>query len=110
MESKADIRIPRESTDSRTLTARVAALFRAQPNNWIDGTHLARVGGRYAWRSRVSDCRKSPFSMTIENRQRRVRTSDGQPYTVSEYRFVPPTEERSRSDVGEAARDRRLPL
>ena len=50
---------------------------------------LAPIAGSYAWRTRVSDLRRGPFLMTIENRQRTIQTDDG-PITVSEYRFVPP--------------------
>jgi hypothetical protein len=60
----------------------VAEYFRHRPNIWVNGMDLSHVGGCYAWRSRVSDCRR--LGMTIENRQ---RPSHGQ--TVSEYRFVP---------------------
>lgn len=63
----------------------VAALFRARPNQWIDGLDVATVGGAYAWRSRVSNCR-TELGMVIENR---VRTVPGKSTRVSEYRFVP---------------------
>jgi hypothetical protein len=62
---------------------RVAQLFRARPNQWIDGMALAELGGQYAWRSRVSDCRLT-LGMTIENRQRKVGKR-----TISEYRYRP---------------------
>jgi hypothetical protein len=64
-----------------SLTERVAELFKAKPGVWIDGRTLAQHGGAYAWRSRVSDCRKR--GLAIENRQRKV---DG--YVVSEYKLV----------------------
>jgi len=67
-----------------TYTEAVEEYFRSRPAVWINGMTLACVGGSYAWRSRVSDCRRRR-GMKIENRQRRV-TSDGQ--IVSEYRFV----------------------
>ncbi len=72
----------------------LAEHFRAHPHVWIDGVDLERIAGRYAWRSRVSDCRRQ-LGMTIENRQRWVQTSGfdhtvSLGYTVSEYRFVPP--------------------
>jgi hypothetical protein len=62
---------------------RVAHLFRSYPNTWIDGNELALVGGCYAWRSRVSDCRLA-LGMKIENRQRKVGKR-----TISEYRYRP---------------------
>ncbi len=68
-------------------TARVAAYFKTQPGVWIDGRTLESVGGRYAWRSRVSDCR-TQLGMDIENRQRRVKTEGGQTFVISEYRYL----------------------
>ena len=52
-----------------SLTDELAAYFEAHAGEWIDGLRLADVcHSAYAWRSRVSDCRRQ-FSMTIENRQ-----------------------------------------
>jgi hypothetical protein len=62
---------------------RVASYFMSQPHQWIDGLSLESVGGRYAWRTRISDCRHD-LHMTIENRQ---RWSNGR--KVSEYRYIP---------------------
>jgi hypothetical protein len=86
----------------RSFTARVAALFRSQPNRWIPASEIARVGGSCAWRTRISECRRGPYFMTITNRTRRVE-SDGRTFTVSEYRHVPAVgfeEEEDRRDVG----------
>lgn len=66
----------------------LAEFFKRRPLVWIDGREL-EIAGRYAWRSRVSDLRRAPFLMRIENRQRRVQRADGEHVTVSEYRFVP---------------------
>jgi len=79
-----------------TLAARLAEYFRGRPNVWVDGRELADVAGAYAWRSRISDLRRLPHLLTIENRQRRVRTPAGAAVTVSEYRYVPAA---SRSDA-----------
>jgi len=62
----------------------VAAYFRARPGQWIDGLELAKVGGAYAWRTRVSECRKF-FGMAIENDE--TRQDDGSVRSL--YRFVP---------------------
>lgn len=70
-----------------SLIERLAAFFRAHPDTWIDGRDLGLVAGSYAWRTRVSNLRRPPFAMVIENRQRRVRGPDG-PHVVSEYRYV----------------------
>ena len=63
----------------------VAALFKANPGVWIDGLEIARYGGAYAHRTRVSDCR-TQLGMTIENRVRRMPNSQRK---VSEFRYVP---------------------
>ena len=62
---------------------RVAEYFQAHPEEWIDATVLQNIGGRFAWRTRVSECR-TQLGMEIENRQRRTQRR-----TISEYRFVP---------------------
>lgn len=75
--------------------AQLAALFKAQPNAWIDGMELARIGGQYAWRTRVSDLRRAPWHMDIENRERKVEV-EGRRFTVSEYRYVQAGEQTER--------------
>jgi hypothetical protein len=70
-------------TDHATMAARVAAFFRARPGEWIDGRELMNVAGSYGWRTRISDCRRAPYFMRIDNRQRKVER-----FTVSEYMFV----------------------
>lgn len=70
-----------------SLAARLAQFFHRRPNVWIDGRTLATIAGNYGWRTRVSELRKPPFNMTIENRQRHVRVR-GAAFTISEYRFV----------------------
>jgi len=67
-----------------TYRDRVADYLRSNAGRWVDGLVLQDIGGRYAWRSRISDCRLD-LGMTVENRQRK----EGQ-RTISEYRYVPP--------------------
>lgn len=69
------------------LRDRVADYFRAHPNVWVDGRVLMSIGGAYASRTRISDCRRQ-LGMTIDNRVRTVKRKDGSKYTVSEYMFV----------------------
>jgi hypothetical protein len=76
-----------------TFTNRVAAYFKAQPNVWIDGVALETVGGRYAWRSRVSDCRTA-LGMDIQNRQQRQTDADGRTWVISWYMYTPSADER----------------
>lgn len=71
-----------------TFTDRVAAYFEARPLAWINALDLERVGGRQAWRTRVSECRTHK-GLVIENRCRRVTRPSGEPLTISEYRYVP---------------------
>jgi hypothetical protein len=69
-------------------TARLAAFFRAHPNQWHDGAgRIADIGGRYAWRSRLAEARIR-FGLDIRNRQRRLRRADGTSFVVSEYALV----------------------
>lgn len=72
------------SPDSRL--ARVACLFMQRAGEWIESDELARVGGRCAWRTRVSNCR-TLLGMDIRNRQRRVQGASGDTYIVSEYGY-----------------------
>ena len=85
---------------SNSLTAKVAALFAARPNDWIDGRDVALVGGAYGWRTRIADARRPPFNLDIQNRQRRLR-HDGRSFVVSEYRYVP-REDPRRENAGAA--------
>ncbi len=70
-----------------TFRDRVADHFREHPLVWFDGLALAALGGAYAWRTRVSDCR-TELGMHIENRVR----PEGR-RKVSEYRYVPPPQQ-----------------
>lgn len=75
-------------TAAKSRNELLAAFFRARPAVWVDGREL-EIAGRYGWRSRVSDVRRPPYGLTIENRLRRVRRPDGSAYVVSEYRYLP---------------------
>jgi len=67
-----------------TYRDKVAAYFKAHPVEWIDGMVLSQLGGVYAWRTRVSECR-TQLQMPIDNRI--CRTEGGM--KVSQYRYVP---------------------
>lgn len=66
-----------------TFCDKVAALLKSRPGEWIDGREIMAVAGCYGWRTRVSELRRAPFGLNIENRQYRQGRS-----TVSEYRLV----------------------
>lgn len=68
------------SPDSRL--ARVAGLFMRRRGEWIDSEELAAIGGRCAWRTRVSECR-TLLGMSISNRQRKADAG----YVISEYGY-----------------------
>jgi predicted lipoprotein len=83
-------------------TDAVMQFFRLRALRWIPATELEKVGGRQAWRSRVSDARKQFKARgegTILNRQSRTSTIDrdaeGLPLRLnigpiwSEYMFRP---------------------
>ena len=63
---------------------RVAELFKAHPGQWLDGMTIAEIGGCYASRTRISECR-TQLHMDIENRV--VRRANGT--RKSEYRYRP---------------------
>lgn len=75
-------------TPTTTMAARVARYFRERPGQWVAGRTIATFAGMYAWRTRISDIRRAPYFMQIQNRQRRVLRDDGTPFTISEYRFI----------------------
>jgi hypothetical protein len=58
-------------TRTRSFRDAVADYFRQHPDQWINATRLEAIGGRFAWRTRVSECRRQ-CGMTIENRVRQV--------------------------------------
>ena len=62
---------------------RVATLFRSLPNQWVDGLSIAQVGGAYASRTRISDCRK--LGMRIDNKV--ITKPNGVKQSL--YRYVP---------------------
>ena len=66
-----------------TFAGKVAAYFKARPGQWIDGRDILKIAGCYGWRTRISDCRRPPYSLDIRNRQRRTNG-----YIVSEYMLV----------------------
>ena len=64
----------------------LADYFARHEGEWINGLVLARLGGVYAWRTRVSDCRRH-LGMQIDNRQ--AQAGPDSP-VVSEYRYTRP--------------------
>lgn len=67
-----------------TRLGKVARHFAAHPGQWVDGLAFEGIGGRYAWRSRIAECR-TKLGMRIDNRQQ--RRPDGS--VRSEYRYQP---------------------
>ena len=73
---------PFDSPETRC--QKLASYFQARPNEWISALQLMSVGGVLAFRTRISNIRKPPYSMDIENRiERRGRAKH------SFYRYVP---------------------
>lgn len=67
----------------QTYRDRVADYLKGNAGQWVDGLVLQQIGGAYAWRTRLSECR-TQLGMVVENRQRKVGER-----TVSEYRYRP---------------------
>jgi hypothetical protein len=74
--------------EHQTYADRLADLFRSMPGQWIDSETLSKVGGRCAWRTRVSNLRYPPYEMQVRNRQRTADTPIGS-FKVSEYCYQP---------------------
>ncbi len=72
-----------------SLCQQLAAYFEARPNRWIDARHLLPIAGYAAWRTRLSQLRRPPYNMTIENTWSDVENQDGTKYRHSMYRYVP---------------------
>lgn len=82
--------------NTRSFNDRVREYFMARPGQWIAAIDLERVGGRQAWRTRVSDVRRE--GLTIQNRVRTIIEPDGSTWRLSEYRYLPTSlEERKRA-------------
>jgi len=71
----------------QTLNDRLAAYFRSRAGEWVNAHDLLPVAGFAAWRTRLSELRKPPYAMPIENR---VEIVNGR--KQSWYRFVPAKE------------------
>ena len=71
-----------------TLCDRVATYLKQRPDVWVDGRELSHIGGYAAWRTRISDLRRAPYGMQIENRVRTVETPQGK-RKISEYVYRP---------------------
>jgi hypothetical protein len=69
--------------DADTYTGRLAVYLMARPGQYIDGLVLATVGGVYAYRTRLSECR-TQLGLDIRNRQRRIGKR-----IISEYAYFP---------------------
>ena len=77
------VELPPERPSRTTMAAKVAAFFTARPGVWIDGRRVLKIAGCYGWRTRISDVRRAPYNLRIDNRQRKVGG-----YVVSEYMLV----------------------
>ena len=71
--------LDRRASNLQTL----AAYFTSHHSQWITTGELERVGGRNAWRTRVSECR-TKLKMHVENKQYR----DAEGIVHSEYRYL----------------------
>lgn len=83
----------RPSPSRSRFTDRLAEFFRRQPDRWVDARDLMSVGGVCAWRSRLSDLRRAPFNMRVDNRVRVLSRPDGGRVKVSEYCYRPSSTE-----------------
>lgn len=72
-----------------SLADRLADYFRQRPGVWVNAFELFEVAGSFAWRSRISDLRRAPFNMVIENDWYDVRIGERK-FRETVYRYQPP--------------------
>jgi hypothetical protein len=76
-----------------SFTEAVFDFLTSRPGQWVKADVLALVGGKYAWRTRISEARvqlETAGLGTIRNRQSRMQNDEHETIcTVSEYRFEP---------------------
>ena len=77
-----------------SLTAKLARYFAARPNQWINAKELLHIAGFAAWRTRLSELRRPPYNMVIENSVERI-DCDGDMLTLTRYRYVPREQEEA---------------
>jgi hypothetical protein len=63
--------------EQETMCAKLAALFQAHPGRKFSWRELANVAGGSGWRTRVSNLRKAPWHLKIENAWWNVTTERG---------------------------------
>lgn len=71
-----------------TLRQNVIALLKSRAGQWVDGHELAKAGGTFAFRTRISEARRLD-GLDIVNRTRRIRLANGDHFTVTEYQYRP---------------------
>lgn len=69
-----------------SVVERLAAFFRAHPDEWVEDREIALVAGSRAWRTWCPDLKREPFLMFVETRQRRIEIRPGRTVTVLEHR------------------------
>jgi hypothetical protein len=67
--------------------SRLAKALLAKRGDWIDGHELARIGGFFAFRTRLSELRDAPWHLDVRNQTRHVKGEDGRHFIISEYRI-----------------------
>jgi hypothetical protein len=86
-----------EMARRKSFTDAVLDFLRANQGRWIQAIEFEAVGGRQAWRTRLSEARLilEREGGTVENRQRRSVVIDGNGRkhvagaVISEYRYLP---------------------
>ena len=74
---------------AHSFNAILADYLKRHANQWIDAAVIADIAGRFASRTRISECRRL-YGMVIENKTERVKLPNGQRFTRSLYRLVQP--------------------
>lgn len=103
-----------------SFTDKLATYLKNHAGEWLDGREIAEIAGCYGWRTRLSELRKAPYFMAVENKQVHHTRHDrgcladpsGQPkactcghaakWTTSLYRYVPPEPVETPEDAHDA--------
>lgn len=75
-----------------SFTQQVLEYLTERPGIYVEAIRLEAIGGRQAWRTRLSEARQlleARGEGTIKNRQRSKTDTEGRRWTLSEYAFIP---------------------
>ncbi len=70
-----------------SLNEQLFRYFRQRRGQWVSALAIAKRAGLLSSRTRISECRRSPWNLTVQNRQRYIRRGP-RLIRISEYRCL----------------------